>query len=60
MTETTLDVVIPRIWASEALKRYGIEPTEANIDAYLEAGRKAAEEEAKYCHECGRDFEEVE
>lgn len=53
-----LDALIPRIWAASSLKRYGIEPTKENIDAFIASCSKQTEEDLGFCGECGRPHEE--
>lgn len=52
-----LDVVIPRIWARDWLAKYGIEPTEANISAFINS--KSEVKEDHNCPTCGQSIEET-
>jgi len=52
-----LDSVIPRVWAIAHLNKIGIAPTEKNSEECMESFRKIAEEEAKFCGGCGREFD---
>ena len=50
-----IDALIPRIWAAGDCRRLGLEPTPENIEAVMKARREQAEEDSKWCHECGQE-----
>ena len=53
-TATSLDVVIPRIWAKAWLESHGIPATPENIDKFISAKMEERKEQ-ECCPTCGQE-----